>query len=130
SSFYPKDALTPLSPSTPSPLPLRRRRLPLPVGSHPAKGRPPCWRQGWPRAPCSRLPLRAPRCKRLPPLRAGRCRSCPRAALLPAGAAPMGCWPPFQTGPGHDLTVGGRSCMGAGRPSSSLPSLQKRSKNM
>ncbi|RRT31776.1 hypothetical protein B296_00056947, partial [Ensete ventricosum] len=37
-------ALTPLTPFTslsPSLLPLRRRRLPLPVGSHPNKGRPP-----------------------------------------------------------------------------------------
>ncbi|RZS26248.1 hypothetical protein BHM03_00059566, partial [Ensete ventricosum] len=52
------------------------------------------------RGPYSWPPLRAPRCNRLPPLRAGRSRSCPQAPLLRAVVAPCEPrWPPFQAGP-------------------------------
>ncbi|RWW18899.1 hypothetical protein GW17_00017082 [Ensete ventricosum] len=95
------------------------------------------------RAPYSRPPLRALHCKRL----------CPRVVLLPAGTTPAGCCAfgrllplagaaglpfglalaiasrPQAGGLGRGLAVGGWPCMGAGRPSSSLPSLRKRSKN-
>ncbi|RWV77005.1 hypothetical protein GW17_00062228 [Ensete ventricosum] len=60
------------------------------------------WRPPLVRVALQPAPFRAPRCGRLPPLRAGL---------------------------GHDLVVGGRPCMGASRPSSSLPSLRKRNKN-
>ncbi|RZS15163.1 hypothetical protein BHM03_00046949 [Ensete ventricosum] len=61
-------------------------------------------------------PLQASCCKRLPPLRAGRSRSCPWPALLPTSAAPYGRrWPPSRAGPGRNLAVGGQPCMGAGR---------------
>ncbi|RWV76804.1 hypothetical protein GW17_00062473 [Ensete ventricosum] len=54
------------------------------------------------RAPCNRPPLWVPRCKRLPPLRVGRSRPCPRVALLATGVAPCGRrWPPFRAGPGY-----------------------------
>ncbi|RWV87114.1 hypothetical protein GW17_00050929 [Ensete ventricosum] len=103
------------------------------------------------RAPCSRLPLRVSHYKRLPPLRAGRNRPCPRAAVAPKGGAfarrhrplraslaSLSGWPwsqptaplqgalatawPWVVDPAWGLVV-------AGRPSSSLPSLRKRSKN-
>ncbi|RWW03429.1 hypothetical protein GW17_00033411 [Ensete ventricosum] len=94
--------------------------------------------------------------ERLSPLRAGRSRSCPRAALLATSAAPVGCCPCMRLPPlagtaglpvglapatasrplagdlGRGLAVGGRPYMGlvvAGRPSSSLPSLRKHSRN-
>ncbi|RZS20012.1 hypothetical protein BHM03_00052500, partial [Ensete ventricosum] len=155
----------PTFPSVPPSLPLRRRRLPLPASNHPAKERPPLLAA----APCER-PVAGPLCGRraasgfargrLPPLRAGRNRPCPRAGAAPAdgastrrhrpcellplrvGVAPCECrWPPFQASPGrsqtppcrglgHGLAMGGRPCMGAGRPSSSLPMLPKCSMNM
>ncbi|RWV89810.1 hypothetical protein GW17_00048025 [Ensete ventricosum] len=69
-------------------------------------------------------------------------RRCP-CELLPLWAAVAPCghrWPPFWAGPGRSqltpcgglgrgLAMGGRPCMGAGRPSSSLSSLQKHSEN-
>ncbi|RZR73160.1 hypothetical protein BHM03_00020932, partial [Ensete ventricosum] len=85
-SFSSKDALTPLFLS--GSLPLRKRRLPLPAGNRLAKGWPPLQLAA---APCGRPtagPLLRPSCcKRLPPLRAGRSRPCPRAAATPAGGA-------------------------------------------
>ncbi|RWV86248.1 hypothetical protein GW17_00051876 [Ensete ventricosum] len=104
-----------------SPLPLRRQRLPLLAGSRPAKGQPPVPLVS-PHllavAPCG-CPVAGPLCEhratsgcaggRLPALRAGRSRSCTRAVLLPASAAPAGCCPygrhgpPFRAGPGRSL---------------------------
>ncbi|RWV79606.1 hypothetical protein GW17_00059230 [Ensete ventricosum] len=92
----------------PLPLPLHKRRLPLPTENRPAKERPPpqlaagLATGGSPlRASCSRSPLRAPRCKRL----------CPWAALLLVGVAPCGRrWPPLQASPGHNWTP---PCMGS-----------------
>ncbi|RWV82980.1 hypothetical protein GW17_00055476 [Ensete ventricosum] len=65
------------------------------------------------RAPCSRPPLRAPRCKRV----------CPPTATALAGCCPRKqCWTPLRAGPGrglamggHGLAVGGQPYMGAGR---------------
>ncbi|RZS28210.1 hypothetical protein BHM03_00061778 [Ensete ventricosum] len=87
------------NPSTSS-LPLRRQLLPLPAGNRPAKGQPPLRLVPPPlvatrlaagssplRVPCSRPPLRALRCKRLPPLWASHSRSCPSAATAPVGGA-------------------------------------------
>ncbi|RWV96867.1 hypothetical protein GW17_00040388 [Ensete ventricosum] len=75
------------------------------------------------RAPCSRPPLRASRCKRLCP-RAGHSRSYPRAIAAPMGSASArrrrpfraspGCsQPPTCRGLGRGLAVGGQPCMGA-----------------
>ncbi|RWW64343.1 hypothetical protein BHE74_00028424, partial [Ensete ventricosum] len=111
SSFSPKDALTPLSPSTPSSLLLLRRwRLPLPTGSRPAKSQAPLWLAQSPLVATGLAaggsPLRAP--YSWPPLRALRYK---RSALLPAGAAPCRRrWPPFRAGPSR-----GQPYMGAGR---------------
>ncbi|RZS15821.1 hypothetical protein BHM03_00047713, partial [Ensete ventricosum] len=122
-----KGCPSPLAPSASplslSPLPLRRRQLPLPIGSRPAKGRPPLRLALAPspllatglavggnplRASYSRPPLQASRCKRL----------CPRPTTAPCERH----WPPLRAG---------RPCMGAvvaGRPSL-LPSLRKCNKN-
>ncbi|RWW40198.1 hypothetical protein BHE74_00054405 [Ensete ventricosum] len=106
SSFSPKDALTPYSPSTPS-LPLSRQRLPLPANNRPcglatgkhhfagwplaagdssARRRPSCWRRAHSRPPaCGLLPLRvATPCRGL-----GRSRSCPRVTVAPEGGRPL-----------------------------------------
>ncbi|RWV98286.1 hypothetical protein GW17_00038876 [Ensete ventricosum] len=48
---------------------------------------------------------------------------------LPCGLALAAAGHSLVGGLGYGLAVGGRPCMGAGRPSSSLPSLRKRSKN-
>ncbi|RZR78193.1 hypothetical protein BHM03_00003466, partial [Ensete ventricosum] len=105
SSFSPKDALTPLSPYASSPsLPLRRRRLHLPIGSR--RGHPcglrcrPCWRQAWPRvaAPYG-CPAACPLYRRcvvsgcdrgwLSPLRAGRSWPCMRATRFCPQVPPL-----------------------------------------
>ncbi|RWW70651.1 hypothetical protein BHE74_00021653, partial [Ensete ventricosum] len=113
--------------STPLPplLPLRRQRLPLPTDSHPAKGRPPLRPAPLPLlavglAICD-SPLRAPYSR--PPLRASRCKQvCPRAATAPASSIGLPCGlalavagRPLVGGLGHSLAVGGRPCMGVGR---------------
>ncbi|RZS23644.1 hypothetical protein BHM03_00056608, partial [Ensete ventricosum] len=137
-SYSQKDALTHVAPSAlPLLLSLHRRRLSLPVGSHPAKGRPPLLVAGLAaggsplRAPCSRPPLRAPRCKRVCPrvivALTGYCACERRRPPLRAGSGSnrsprcRGPWP-WVAGPTWGLAV-------VGRPSSSLPSLRKRSKN-
>ncbi|RWW36793.1 hypothetical protein BHE74_00058156, partial [Ensete ventricosum] len=79
SSFSPKYALTPLSPFAPPSLPLRKRRLPLPSGSHPANGRPPVRLVA---GLATGTVLQA-----VTALRAGRSRPCPRAAAAPVGGA-------------------------------------------
>ncbi|RZS15020.1 hypothetical protein BHM03_00046799 [Ensete ventricosum] len=105
------------------------------------------------RAPYSRPPLWALHCKRLclrvvaapagwpqPTVPAGGTsarKHCPCGLLpplagtvgLPFGLALAKANRPLAGGLGRGLAVGGRPCMGAGRPSSSLPSLQKCSKN-
>ncbi|RRT40416.1 hypothetical protein B296_00014816 [Ensete ventricosum] len=114
SSFYPKDAPTPLSPSTPPPslLPLHRRLLPLPAGSRPTKGRPPL---SLATAPCGRPTTdtlyghhAASGCARGQSslLRFGRNLPCSLAATTPAGitsthrlAPCKRRWPPFRAGP-------------------------------
>ncbi|RWW36614.1 hypothetical protein BHE74_00058355 [Ensete ventricosum] len=148
--------LTPLSPSVPSSLPLRRRWLPLHACSRPAKGRqplrlapPPLLAVGLAvggnplRAPYSRPPFWALRCKWLCPqaaaaLRVGCNRQCLPEAAAPAGGAsarrhrPCGLLPlagavdlpfklalaaanrPLTGGLGRGLTVVGRPCLGAG----------------
>ncbi|RZR79491.1 hypothetical protein BHM03_00005221 [Ensete ventricosum] len=79
----------------------------------------------------------ASRCKRVCPRVAAAPTGWPQS-VMPASVAPAGYCPcerrrpPLHAGPGRDLAVGGRPCMGAGRgwsPSSSLPLLQKCSKN-
>ncbi|RWW24722.1 hypothetical protein GW17_00010967 [Ensete ventricosum] len=129
SSFSQKDALTPLTPSAPSSpslLPLRKRRLPLPTGSHPTEGWPPLRPAPSPllavglaagdsplKAPYSQPALRARLCPQAPPLQAAT------PATMPASLA--GCypcerrWPPLRAGPDHGLVVGGRPCKGAAR---------------
>ncbi|RWV89718.1 hypothetical protein GW17_00048123, partial [Ensete ventricosum] len=102
SSFSQKDALTPLAPSVPLPpplLPLRRRQLPLPVGSHPAKAVATpvagvvVYAGGSPlQAPCNRPPLRAPRCKRVCPRAATALAGLPQPTV-PASATPAGFYP-------------------------------------
>ncbi|RZS04241.1 hypothetical protein BHM03_00034548, partial [Ensete ventricosum] len=95
SSFSPKDVLTLLSPSTPPSLPLRRRRLPFPTGSRPAKGRPPLRLAPLPQlaaglamggsplqVPRSRPPLRASCYKRLSPP-----TGCPQPTVLAGDAS-------------------------------------------
>ncbi|RWW03530.1 hypothetical protein GW17_00033308 [Ensete ventricosum] len=142
SSFYQKDVLTPLAPFAPpsSPLlPLYRRRLPLPVGSHPTRGghpcdrcRRPCWQQGWPQAvdPCG-CPAVGPLCRRRATNRCARglavagCarkrRPCWLMPLRAKSASLTGCCPcerhrpPLRAGPGRSLGVGGRPYMGADR---------------
>ncbi|RWV93999.1 hypothetical protein GW17_00043503 [Ensete ventricosum] len=108
---------------------------------------------------CSRPPLRASRCKRVclrataapagwpqpvvptsvayvgccphkrrrPPLRATALAS---GASLPCGLALAVADRPLARGLGRGLAVGGRPYMGAGHPSSSLPSLRKYNKNV
>ncbi|RWW23571.1 hypothetical protein GW17_00012176 [Ensete ventricosum] len=102
-SIY-KDALTPLSPSTPSPPPLslRRRRLPLPLAAALPRGDNPGGRP-------------------LDETLAGALQPTPfvGAALQEAVAptAAMPCWrlPPLPAGLGRGMAVGGRPCMGASR---------------
>ncbi|RWV79764.1 hypothetical protein GW17_00059052 [Ensete ventricosum] len=125
SSFSEKDALTPLTPSASSLVPLRKRRLPLPDGSHPAKGRPPLLAAG---LAAGGSPLRVP-CNR-PRLRALRCKlACPRAAApasgvgLPCGLALAAADRPLAGDLDRGLAVDGRPCIRVGRSSSSLPSL-------
>ncbi|RWW47529.1 hypothetical protein BHE74_00046469, partial [Ensete ventricosum] len=132
SSFSQKDALTPLTPSASPLVPLRKRWLPLPDGSHPAKGQPPLRPAPPPllaaglaaggsplRAPCIRPRLRALRCK----------RACPWAAApasgadLPYGLALAAADRPLAGDLGRGLAVDGRPCIRAGRSSSSLPLL-------
>ncbi|RWV81833.1 hypothetical protein GW17_00056711 [Ensete ventricosum] len=88
-------------------LPLRRRRLPLPTGSRPAKGWPPLQLASPPllaAAPCGR-PTADPLCEhratsgcaheRLSPQRASHNRPCPRVAIAPMGgaSASLSGWP-------------------------------------
>ncbi|RZS22245.1 hypothetical protein BHM03_00054992 [Ensete ventricosum] len=120
---------------------MRRRRLPLLADSHPAKGWPPpagCraghgGRPLW--VPDNWPPLQAPPCKqvcsraaaapagychrkrRQPPLRA----IAPASGVgLPSGLALAAAGRPLPGGLRCGLAVGGRPCMGAGRPSTSL----------
>ncbi|RRT36927.1 hypothetical protein B296_00047209 [Ensete ventricosum] len=124
------NALTPYSPSAP-PLPLRRRRLPLPVGSHPSAGwpqagaapagwplvaddasarrRPSCWRRTRSRSPaCGLLPLRVPTpcrgpgCSRLPPYKGA-------SAIADRPLQPA--WP-WVVAPTWGLAIAGRPSMG------------------
>ncbi|RRT53384.1 hypothetical protein B296_00015622 [Ensete ventricosum] len=122
SSYSKKDALTPLAPfaSPPSSLPQRKRRLPWPIGSHPAKWRPPLWLAPSPLLAtglaASDSPLRSycP-CGRLSPL-AG-------TVGLPCGLALAAAGRPLAGGLDRGLAMGGWPCMRAGCPSSSLPSM-------
>ncbi|RWW32166.1 hypothetical protein GW17_00003175 [Ensete ventricosum] len=77
-----KGCPNPCFPSTPLPplLPLRRWRLPLPVGNRPAKGRPPLWLASSPL-------LAVGMAMGDSPLRAPYSRLCPRAAVAPTGDA-------------------------------------------
>ncbi|RRT34852.1 hypothetical protein B296_00037849 [Ensete ventricosum] len=78
------------------------------------------------RAPYNRPPLRASRYKRLRP----RAATTPTGWMQPvvlAGDATARRRHPLGGAAG--LAMGGRPCMAAGRPSSSPPSLRKRSKN-
>ncbi|RWW08688.1 hypothetical protein GW17_00027857 [Ensete ventricosum] len=129
SSFSPKDALSPLSPLAPPslPLPLYRRRLPLPTGNRP------CWRHGWPRAIAPyRGPTVGPLCGRRAASgcrlnglatvdRAHIRRSCEQmsplasAVGLPFGMALVTVSRPLAGGLGRGLAVGGRPYMGASR---------------
>ncbi|RRT71257.1 hypothetical protein B296_00013249, partial [Ensete ventricosum] len=82
---------SPLAPFVPS-LPLHRRRLPLPTGSHPPKGQPPLLPTSQPLLAASGSPLRASYSR--PPLRVPRYkRLCPRATLLHIGAVAASCCP-------------------------------------
>ncbi|RWV78046.1 hypothetical protein GW17_00061049 [Ensete ventricosum] len=142
SSFSLKDALTPLSPSTSPSLPLRRQWLPLPTSSCPAKGRPPL-RLAPPPLLAAGLAAGMGDCRPCRLAATGRAHGrcfCSQAPPLWA-AAPCGHrWPLFRATLAasnrplagdlcHDLAVGGRPYMGAGRPSSSRPSLRKHNKN-
>ncbi|RRT35776.1 hypothetical protein B296_00053728, partial [Ensete ventricosum] len=73
-----KGCPNPCFPSTP--LPLRRWRLPLPVGSRLAKGRPPLWLASSPLLAVGMATGDSP-------LRAPYNQSCPRAAVAPTGDA-------------------------------------------
>ncbi|RZS05890.1 hypothetical protein BHM03_00036441, partial [Ensete ventricosum] len=127
SSFSPKDAQTPLSPSTPSSSPPAQAAL--------APWQPPCQGATTPAAGAAALagrrwqtltgalhpaPLRAPAasgcrpplCRRIAgsrPLRPGRGWLPPLRATAPTGSRPL------PAGLGRGLAVGGRPCMGAGR---------------
>ncbi|RRT66996.1 hypothetical protein B296_00011396 [Ensete ventricosum] len=122
--LFQKDALaSSLTLIAPPPSPLHKRRLPLPIGSGPAKGRLPLLAVGltWAVAPCGRPKVSRP-CGhraisdyargRLPPLRVGLgsiqpppCRGpWPQSAIPAAGLAIVGCpysrlgrgWLPMQ----------------------------------
>ncbi|RWV80269.1 hypothetical protein GW17_00058489 [Ensete ventricosum] len=84
---------------------------------------------GWSQSvvPASAAPAGyCPRERRWPPLRVAALAS---DASLPYGLALAAADRPLAWGLGRGLAVGGQHCMGAGRPSSLLPSLRKRNKN-